>query len=206
MTKGRKEKKDKSKKKKKHKKKKSRRRSRSGSTSSSNSDSSDKTSSSSSSGDQFVLWSPSKRSKISADNARKLGQEKFRSRSELLTFAAKHPGALSGHFLTSVFERLHNELPRNMTDLRRTSVTQWSQKYSGLTEVRDQREVATLSLAVDLCSRGDLSALMDVLCQRILAVQQAKQKGGTWEKAMNIELVSGDGAAAAPSGMLRLLN
>ena len=32
----------------------------------------------------------------------------------------------------------------------------------------------------------------------------AKRKGGSWEKAENVELIMGPGAGVAPSGLLRL--
>ena len=44
---------------------------------------------------------------------------------------------------------------------------------------------------------------MDILGQRMLAIQQAKKKGGSWEKAEAIEL-TGTGNGAVASGLLRL--
>ena len=89
--------------------------------------------------------------------------------------------------------------------MRGVSVTSWAQKHAGLTELRDQREVSTIAHTLDMVSRGDVAEAMDVLCQRILAIQQAKSKGGSWDKAANIELLAKDGVMAAPSGMHRLL-
>ena len=45
---------------------------------------------------------------------------------------------------------------------------------------------------------------MDTLAQRILAIMQAKAKGGSLDKAQNIELLAPPGSAV-PSGMSRLL-
>jgi hypothetical protein len=134
-----------------------------------------------------------------------LGTKRFKARGELLSFATKYPGVLAGHFMCTVYERIHNRLPKDVKELRRTSISAWAQKYGGLTEVRDQREVATIAQAMDLISKGDLQEVMDLLSQRILSVQQAKAKGGSWEKASNIELVAKDGTGSVPSGMHRLL-
>ena len=57
---------------------------------------------------------------------------------------------------------------------------------------------------MDCINGADLRAAMDVLSQRILAIQRAKTKGGTWEKAETIELVSGAGASNTAAGLLRL--
>jgi hypothetical protein len=46
---------------------------------------------------------------------------------------------------------------------------------------------------------------MDILAQRILAVQQAKRKGGSWDKAEAIELIP-SGNSLASSSMLALTN
>ena len=58
-------------------------------------------------------------------------------------------------------------------------MTTWAQAHSGLTELRDQREVQTLALVMDLINAQDLATAMDVLAQRIIAIQQAKAKGGS---------------------------
>ena len=130
---------------------------------------------------------------------------KFKARGDLVAFATKKPGALAAHFLITIFEKLYNRLPRETRDLRRASVAAWAQKHGNLSEVRDQREVATLAHCMDLVAKRDLEELMDVMSQRVLAIQQAKAKGGSWEKAQRIELLAPEGAGAASSGMLRLL-
>ena len=45
---------------------------------------------------------------------------------------------------------------------------------------------------------------MDVLAQRIVAIQQAKKKGGSWDKAEAIELTAGPSQGVAAAGLLRL--
>ena len=153
-----------------------------------------------------MRWSASSSRDIAPEAARNLGRRRFKGRDELLTFAAKRPGALSGHFLCMVYEKMHNKLPRDVRELRRTKLTEWVQKYSGLSEARDVREVSTLAAAIDSISRGELHVVMDLLCQRILSIQAAKAvKGGSWEKAQNLELLAKDATSGVPSGMLRLL-
>ena len=50
----------------------------------------------------------------------------------------------------------------------------------------------------------DVEAAMDILTQRILAIQAARQKGGTWEKAEKIGLIGGSGTSLAASSLLSL--
>ena len=57
---------------------------------------------------------------------------------------------------------------------------------------------------MDAVNARDLALAMDILAQRIIAVQQAKRKGGTWEKAEAIELTAPAGADAVAGGLLRL--
>jgi hypothetical protein len=87
--------------------------------------------------------------------------------------------------------------------LREVSVTQWAQQAAGLSEVRDQREVLTLASVRDHINADDLATAMDILSQRISAVQRAKTAGGDWKKAEALELVMGTGSMA-PGGMLKL--
>jgi len=111
---------------------------------------------------------------------------------------------LSGYFLAMIHQKLSHGLVKHTSDLHRVSVSQWAAQHSGLTEVRDQREVATLAAAMDAVNSRCLEDVMDIMAQRILAIQQAKKKGGSWEKAEAIELVTGMGTGATASGLLRL--
>ncbi|CAE8604573.1 unnamed protein product, partial [Polarella glacialis] len=73
--------------------------------------------------------------------------------------------------------------------LREASVASWAGQYTGLTEVRDLREVMTLANIMDSINRREMVQAMDVLSQRIVAIQLAKRKGGSWDKAELVELV-----------------
>ena len=45
-----------------------------------------------------------------------------------------------------------------------------------------------------------------MLVQRIQAIRQAKRKGGSWEKAEGLELITaGGGGSSVPAGMLGLV-
>ena len=57
---------------------------------------------------------------------------------------------------------------------------------------------------MDLVNDRQLEAAMDVLSQRISALQATKGKGGSWEKASRIELTVAPGSGAQPSGLLKL--
>ncbi len=191
-------KKDSKKKKKKVKKKKrgssSSSRSRSGSSRTSSSDSS-----------AYLKWGARARNRsVDPELERKLETAKFKAKGDLMAFAAKQPGALSAYFLSMVHRKLSHGRISQSKQLRRASVSQWATAHSGLSEIRDQREVQTLALVMDLVNTDDLAAAMDVLAQRIIAVQRAKSKGGNWDKAENVELLAGVGSGAAASGLLKL--
>eukprot|EP00972_Heterocapsa_arctica_P081069 11945764-Heterocapsa_arctica.AAC.1 len=57
---------------------------------------------------------------------------------------------------------------------------------------------------MDSINQNQLEIAMDILSQRVVAIQRAKAKGGTWEKAEAIELVIGPTAGSAAGGLARL--
>lgn len=134
----------------------------------------------------------------------KFQSQSFKDQGAVLAFAAKHPGALSAFFLAMVHQRMSQGLVRRTSDLRSQSLVQWAQSHAGLTETRDQREVLTLAMAMDNINNKQLSSAMDILSQRIQAIQVAKGKSGSWDKAAKIELVVQHQSTAASSGLLRL--
>ncbi len=127
---------------------------------------------------------------------------KFKKRGNVVTYAAQHPGALSAFFLAGVLARLSKGLLRRTKQLREASVVQWASQCAGLTEVRDIREVLTLAQVMDHVNRDELAQAMDVLAQRVIAIQ-TKRKGGSWEKAEALELIP-SGSALATRSMLAL--
>lgn len=130
---------------------------------------------------------------------------KWKKRGDLIAFAHRHPGALTAHFLASVYSRLSKGTVTRSAQLREASVTSWAHQFSGLSEIRDVKEVLTLAEVLDAVNRKEIAQAMDILCQRILAVQAAKQKGGSWERAEAIELVD-NRKTLASSSMLALTN
>ena len=74
-----------------------------------------------------------------------------------------------------------------------------------MTELRDQREAQTLASVLDSVNDGDMSRAMDIVVCRLLALQQAKKKGGSWEKASKMELIPEPGGDMGPTGVLGLL-
>lgn len=162
-------------------------------------------SSSRSSTESYLRWRPRARNRLVGPTAeRRLEGEKFKARGDLLSFAARRPGALSAFFLAMVHRKLCQGRITQSKPLRRMSVTTWAQQHSGLTEQRDLKEVLTLATVVDLMNSDDLSAAMDVMTQRIAAIQRAKSKSCSWEKAENLELVVGPQLSTAAGGLLRL--
>ncbi|CAE7256040.1 unnamed protein product, partial [Symbiodinium sp. CCMP2456] len=115
---------------------------------------------------------------------------KWKKKGDLVAFAAKHPGALTAHFLAGVYARLSKGSLSRTRQLREASVASWAHQFSGLNEIRDMKEVLTMAEVLDSVNRREIERAMDILCQRILAIQAAKFKGGSWEKAEAIELVS----------------
>ena len=155
-----------------------------------------------------MTWRPKKKGRnrsVSPKSLRKLDSYKFKARSELLGFAASHPGALSGHFLAMIHEKLAKGSVAKERQLSEASVAQWAVSHSGLKDVRDQREVLTLATVMDAVSRADLAEAMDVLAQRIIAIQSAKSDKGSWTKAEAIELVANVAAGTGSSSFLRLV-
>ena len=142
---------------------------------------------------------------MTAGDLARMDAEKFKGqRSALLTFAAKHPGALTAHFLSQVRSRLKGPAGR-MTQtrhLRDCSVLEWAQSgHAGVTEIRDLREVYTLSTILDAVNRDDLSQAMDVLVMRLHALAAAKRKGGTWDAAQKLELIPTTAGDLLPPGL-----
>lgn len=132
-------------------------------------------------------------------------QLKLKKKGDLISFAARHPGALTAHFLAGVYARLSKGTISRTSQLREVSVASWAHQFSGLTEVRDVKEVLTLAEILDHVNRKEIARALDVLCQRILAIQAAKGKGGSWEKAEALELVNTQKTLAS-SSMLALTN
>ena len=82
-------------------------------------------------------------------------------------------------------------------------MSDWADKgLSGLSEVRDQRELATLCAVLDGVNRQEIGQALDIIVCRIFALVSAKGKGGNWEKASRLELVGGSAAAdLRPAGL-----
>ena len=61
--------------------------------------------------------------------------------------------------------------------------------HSALSETRDVREATTLAHVLESVNRGDIATALDIVVMRLQALQRAKTKGGSWEKAAKIELI-----------------
>jgi len=132
-------------------------------------------------------------------------QRRFKAKHELMTFAARHPGALTGHFLAMVREKLGRGSVTNTRQLRDTPVGVWVTSHGGVKEVRDQREMQTIAAVMDSINRQDVAEALDLLTQRLLAVQAAKREGGgSWAKAEALELIPGAAGSTGAGSVLRL--
>ena len=134
----------------------------------------------------------------------KVDTEKFKNnRALLMTYAAKHPGALTAHFLSMLRQRVKGPMGviRKTSDLRDVSAVTWMQAGgSNLSELRDVREATALCCILDSINRNELSMALDVLT-RMHAVMTAKTKGGTWEKAARLELIPASTGDLLPAGL-----
>jgi DNA mismatch repair ATPase MutL len=176
----------------------------SGSTSRSRSRSS--SSSSSSSSNRPLRWKEDgKDKKVTFSDLSHIDQLKLKKKGDLIAFASKHPGALTAHFLASVYARLSKGTLARSAQLREVSVAAWANQFAGLAEIRDMKEVLTLAEILDNINRKEVARALDILVQRILAIQMAKSKGGSWEKSESIELLSSQKGLAS-SSMLALTN
>lgn len=190
---------------KKHEKKKKRRKGRhqrsssSGSTSATSRSSTDSESSSSS----FTRWKEKGANKRVRPGAfAKLDQEKYKNRAVFLAFCARHPGAMTAHFLNAIRMRMRGAagMMTSTKQLRDVSLAEWI-KESGVTDVRDQRELITLATIIDHVNRKDLARACDTLVMRVQAIVKAKGKGGSWDKAAKAELIPEVGhAELGPAG------
>ena len=195
--------------KKSRKKKKKKRRSDSSSSSrSSRSRSRSSSSSTSSSGKKKgpLAWQEKgKDQKVSYEDLCHVDQLRLKKRGDLVSFATKNPGALTAHFLAGVYARLSKGTVTRSSQLRDASVTAWAHQHAGLSEPRDIKEVLTLAEILDNVNRKEIARALDILVQRIVAIQSARAKGGSWEKAEALELVSTQRSMASTS-MLALTN
>lgn len=143
--------------------------------------------------------------KVSYEDLCHVDQLRLKKRGDLLSFAAKNPGALTAHFLAGCFARLSKGTVTRSSQLRETSVTAWAHQHAGLSEPRDIKEVLTLAEILDHVNRKEISRALDILVQRIVAIQSARSKGGSWEKAEALELINTQRSMAS-SSMLALTN
>ena len=179
-------------------KRKSKKSKRHSSSSSSSSSRSSGTSSSS-----FVRWrSKGKSREVNAVSMGKVDTRKFKKRSDLLIFAAKHPGALTANFINAIRQKLMRGGIVKTSQLRDVEMTEFiTTGAAGLKEVRDRREAMTILQAMDFINQKELEKAMDVLAMRVTALLEAKSQGGTWEKAAKKELIPEEGASIAPAGL-----
>ena len=141
-------------------------------------------SSSGSSSSSYVRWKFQGKSKrVDAVKMSKVDTRRFKKRSDLLIFAAKHPGALGANFINGVRQKLMKGGITRTSQLRDVELTEFVTTGSAsLKEVRDRREAMTILQTMDHLNKSELSQAMDVLAMRLVALLEAKAFGGTWEK------------------------
>ena len=128
-------------------------------------------------------------------------------RSALMTFAQRHPGALTAHFINGV--RLKHKgsagMIRETRQLKEVDLCKWATEMAGLTEIRDKRECLTLACVANYINSEEYAKAMDVITMRLHSVRKAKEKGGSWEQSQKMELVGEGEASLAPVGLAGLM-
>ena len=144
--------------------------------------------------------------KVSPRQCQKSDARKFKRRVDLLTFAQEHPGALGAHFANAIRVAIGEGPIKRTADLRKIPYVRYITSVDfGLSELRDKREALTLATIMEHINKDSLSEACDIIASRLLALQEAKSKGGTWEKAATKELIPLPGASGLqPSGLSSL--
>lgn len=132
----------------------------------------------------------------------KVDTRRFKKRSDLLIFAAQHPGALTANFINGIRQKLMKGGILKTGQLRDVELTEYvSTGAAGFKEVRDRREAMTILQVMDYINQQEIEKAMDVLSMRLTALIEAKSSGGTWEKASKKELIPEEGSSLAPAGL-----
>ena len=145
-----------------------------------------------------------KNREVTPQELHELETQRFKHRGALLSYAARHPGALAASFLAEVHRRCGLGAVRQSKDLRKAPVKTWASDKTGLSDVRDLREVATLATIADHLNLDEVDKALDVVAQRVGAIQLAKMKGNSWEKAEKSELIPVGSHLVAPPGVQQL--
>jgi hypothetical protein len=156
---------------------------------------------------RFLKWAPKgKNRKVSPAEERRLETEKFKTKGDLQAFAAEHPGALAANFLRQCQSKTGGGRIAETKHMRRVSTVQWQERHANLKDIRDQKEVLTLCTVIDYINDDRLAEALDVLSQRVLAIQGAKSTGGSWEKSSKLELTNEPGSSSLTGGLHKLAN
>ena len=133
---------------------------------------------------------------------------RVRKRSDLFKLSQQYPGALGALFLMQVKTKMLGGSPDKVGDLYRIDPSRWATSLTGLTEIRDLREVQLLSKVVGKLNSGQVVDAVDLAAMRIKELLHAKvRSGGTWDTAALVSLMPADGAsvsAAMPDSALEL--
>ena len=126
-----------------------------------------------------------------------------RSGCTCLPFAHEHPGALTAHFFNAVRLACSKEPISKTRQLRHVPLVRYiTSDEFGLTDLRDKREALTLATIASMINAGDLSKALDVIVMRLQALQNAKKKGSSWERASEKELIPLAGnSSMGPAGL-----
>ena len=144
-----------------------------------------------------------KSKRVSPEDLARSDIKKFKKRTDLLTFAMSYPGALTAHFSNAVRVAMTHGAISKTKQLRDVPLVRYVQADGlQLTELRDRREALTLATVLEHINSGSLAKALDVITMRLLALQEAKAKSGTWDKAQQKELIPlPGGSGLQPAGL-----
>ena len=172
------------------------------SSSSSGSSKSSSSSSSDSDAEKSVMRWSQKKVKLTPDMVTFVNTVRFKRRSDVLNFHHRFPGSLAALFLWQVKQKVGGAQPKNTQELRRVDSSAWANLYSGLKEVRDQKELAFLCKVLLELGMDNYGAVADLLAQRCRELLAAKRENGNWDKAsvLSLQPSAHSGSASIPEG------
>ena len=144
-------------------------------------------------------------SSSSESEEEEFGEGLFEERKRALRLTRRYPGSLAAQTVASMKESLLTQSGSLYSQDRRTLPPIFSQFFrsemQALCSPSMSQELLTLSQGADLLLRGHPARALDLLAQRVKALDQ-QIRGGHWTVARQLELVSADsmGLSKGPEG------
>ena len=144
-------------------------------------------------------------SSSSESEEEEFGEGLFEERKKALRLTRRYPGSLAAQTVASMKESLLTQSGSLFSQDRKSLPPIFSQYFrcemQALSSPSMSQELLTLSQGADLLLRGHPARALDLLAQRVKALDQ-QIRGGHWTVARQLELVSADaaGLSKGPEG------